>query len=127
TIVGATIGVAIGNQIGRGNGKDVARVAGGLLGATIANNSRDTRDYNDNYNNNNSYNNYERTRTYVRDDYYDDRYYYSERRPIQSQVIVVYKDYDRAPPYRRDLREYHPPRHHGSDHRWDRDGRPPRR
>ena len=38
TVVGATIGVAIGNQIGKGNGKDVARVAGGLLGATIANN-----------------------------------------------------------------------------------------
>ena len=47
TVVGATIGVAIGNQIGKGNGKDVARVAGGLLGASIANNSR-TPSYNNN-------------------------------------------------------------------------------
>ena len=39
TVVGATIGVAIGNQIGKGNGKDVARVAGGLLGAAVANNA----------------------------------------------------------------------------------------
>ena len=54
TLVGATIGVAIGNQIGRGNGKDVARVAGGLIGAGIANNSR-TPSYssNSNYNNTN--------------------------------------------------------------------------
>ena len=28
TLVGATIGVAIGNQVGKGNGRDVARVAG---------------------------------------------------------------------------------------------------
>lgn len=112
TIVGGTIGVIIGNQIGRGTGKDVARVAGGLLGASIANNTRDSRNNNNynNYNNdnyrndnyrNNSYNNYERTTTYVRQDYYDDRYYYERRQP--SQVVVIYNDYDRRPPYR----DYH--------------------
>ena len=104
TLVGATIGVAIGNQIGRGNGKDVARVAGGLIGAGIANNSR-TPSYSNTYYDNNSYrnnyydNNYERTTTYVRDDYYDDDRYYN-RRPAPSQVVVIYKDYDRRPPYR---------------------------
>ena len=103
TIVGATLGVAIGNQIGKGNGKDVARVAGGLLGASIANNSRDSKVYRDNdydngnYNNRdnnyNSYNNYERTTTYIRNEpYYN-------RRP-NSQVVVIYNDYDRRPPYR---------------------------
>ena len=128
TIVGATIGVAIGNQIGRGNGKDVARVAGGLIGATVANSTRDSRNYNnydnDNYNRYNSYNsgNYERTTTYIRDDYYyyDDRYYY-ERRVPSSQVVVVYRDFDRPPPHRMI------PSHHGPDRRWDRHPGPPRR
>lgn len=107
TLVGATLGVVVGNQIGKGTGKDVARVAGGLLGASIANGTRDSRNnnYNDNYNNNNynsnyrTYDNYERTTTYVRDDYYDDDRYYN-RRPAPSQVVVIYKDYDRRPPYR---------------------------
>lgn len=40
TIIGATTGVIIGNQIGRGNGKVAAKVIGGLLGATLANNMR---------------------------------------------------------------------------------------
>ena len=40
TIVGGTIGVIIGNQIGRGNGKTAAKIVGGLLGASIANNTR---------------------------------------------------------------------------------------
>lgn len=104
TLVGATLGVVVGNQIGKGTGKDVARVAGGLLGASIANNTRDSRNnnYNNNYNNNDynssyrTYDNYERTTTYVRDDYYDDRYY--DRRPAPAQVVVIYKD--RRPPYR---------------------------
>ena len=107
TLVGATLGVVVGNQIGKGTGKDVARVAGGLLGASIANGTWDSRNnnYNDNYNNNNynsnyrTYDNYERTTTYVRDDYYDDDRYYN-RRPAPSQVVVIYKDYDRRPPYR---------------------------
>ena len=107
TLVGATLGVVVGNQIGKGTGKDVARVAGGLLGASIENGPRDSRNnnYNDNYNNNNynsnyrTYDNYERTTTYVRDDYYDDDRYYN-RRPAPSQVVVIYKDYDRRPPYR---------------------------
>jgi hypothetical protein len=109
TLVGATLGVVVGNQIGKGTGKDVARVAGGLLGATIANNTRDSRNNNyssNNYNNNDynssyrTYDNYDRTTTYVRDDYYDDDRYYYDRRPAPSQVVVIYKDYDRRPPYR---------------------------
>ncbi|WP_428023070.1 glycine zipper 2TM domain-containing protein [Arcobacter sp.] len=40
TIIGATTGVIIGNQIGRGNGKVAAKVIGGLLGATVANGMR---------------------------------------------------------------------------------------
>jgi len=40
TLVGAVIGVAIGNQIGGGNGRDVAKVVGGLGGAYTANNMR---------------------------------------------------------------------------------------
>lgn len=54
TIIGATIGVAIGNQIGRGNKKDFARVAGGIIGASIANNRREAYNYS-NYENYNSH------------------------------------------------------------------------
>ena len=115
TLVGATIGVAIGNQIGRGNGRDVAKVAGGLIGAGIANNSR-TPSYSSNANYDNSYrdnyyrdDNYERTTTYVRTDrYYDDDYYY-RRQP--AQVTVVYQNYDRFPPPPRYYYERH--NHHG--------------
>ena len=41
TIIGATLGIVVGNQIGKGNGRDAAKVIGGLLGATVANNSRE--------------------------------------------------------------------------------------
>jgi uncharacterized protein YcfJ len=41
TLIGAVAGVAIGNQIGHGNGKDVAKVVGGVGGALIANNLRE--------------------------------------------------------------------------------------
>ncbi len=40
TIIGTIAGVAIGNQIGRGNGRTVAKIVGGITGATIANNMR---------------------------------------------------------------------------------------
>ena len=40
TIIGAGLGIAVGNQIGHGNGRDVAKIVGGLLGANIANNRR---------------------------------------------------------------------------------------
>jgi len=40
TIIGAIAGVAIGNQIGRGNGRTVAKIVGGITGASIANNMR---------------------------------------------------------------------------------------
>ncbi len=40
TIVGGTIGVIIGNQIGKGNGRTAAKIVGGLLGASVANHVR---------------------------------------------------------------------------------------
>lgn len=48
TIIGATTGVIIGNQIGRGNGKVAAKVIGGLLGATVANGMRNYERVHDN-------------------------------------------------------------------------------
>jgi len=38
TIIGAGLGIALGNQVGKGNGRTVAKIAGGLLGAGVANN-----------------------------------------------------------------------------------------
>ena len=38
TLLGSAIGVAVGNQIGHGRGKDVARVAGALVGGAIGHN-----------------------------------------------------------------------------------------
>jgi uncharacterized protein YcfJ len=35
TLLGSTLGVVAGNQVGRGRGKDVARVAGALIGGAI--------------------------------------------------------------------------------------------
>ena len=40
TIIGGIAGVAIGNQIGKGNGRTVAKIIGGITGASIANNLR---------------------------------------------------------------------------------------
>ncbi len=40
TIIGATLGIAVGNQIVKGKGRDAAKVIGGFLGATVANNRR---------------------------------------------------------------------------------------
>ena len=40
TLIGGTLGVVAGNQIGRGNGRDAAKIIGGILGATLANKSR---------------------------------------------------------------------------------------
>ena len=40
TIIGAAAGVALGNQIGKGNGKTAAKVIGGLGGGMIANSMR---------------------------------------------------------------------------------------
>ncbi|PHO12635.1 hypothetical protein CPG38_06695 [Malaciobacter marinus] len=40
TIIGATAGVVIGNQIGKGNGNTAAKIVGGLLGGKIANEIR---------------------------------------------------------------------------------------
>jgi uncharacterized protein YcfJ len=38
TLLGSAIGVAVGNQIGHGRGKDAARVAGALIGGAIGHN-----------------------------------------------------------------------------------------
>lgn len=54
TIIGATTGVIIGNQIGRGNGKVAAKIVAGLLGATLANGIRNS-DYSHNNRNNTEY------------------------------------------------------------------------
>lgn len=43
TLIGAGLGVILGNQIGRGNGKSAAKIGGGVLGAVIANNTRNAR------------------------------------------------------------------------------------
>lgn len=111
TLVGATIGVAIGNQIGKGNGRDVAKVAGGLLGAGIANSSR-TPSYSNGYYDNNAYNNnYQRSTTYVNNYYNDDydRYVVYERRPAPPPVTIIYQNYDRYPNryYYNDYRDHH--------------------
>ncbi|MFY9089071.1 glycine zipper 2TM domain-containing protein [Arcobacter aquimarinus] len=113
TLVGATIGVAIGNQIGDGNGRDVAKIAGGLLGAAIANNSRTPTYSNNNaYYNNNSYDNgYERSTTYVNNHYYNgyDRSYIYDR--PSPQVTIVYQNYDRYYPKHHYKKHYHPNYH----------------
>jgi len=42
TVIGMGLGVALGNQIGHGNGQIAAKVVGGLLGAKIANSNRNS-------------------------------------------------------------------------------------
>jgi len=43
TLIGAGLGVILGNQIGNGNGRTVAKIGGGVLGAVAANQTRDAR------------------------------------------------------------------------------------
>ena len=43
TLLGAVLGVAVGNQMGNGNGRDVAKVVGGLGGAYTANQMRNDK------------------------------------------------------------------------------------
>jgi|GEM_PF-3389124 len=79
TIVGGTIGVIIGNQIGRGNGKTAAKIVGGLLGASIANNTR----YDNSYAQNTEYTKH-----------YDNRNRYKKHHKRRKQkVLVGYKNY----------------------------------
>ena len=40
TLIGATLGVVLGNQVGGGNGRAAAKIIGGLGGAAMANNMR---------------------------------------------------------------------------------------
>lgn len=80
TIVGGTIGVIIGNQIGKGNGRTAAKIVGGLLGASIANN---TRYESNNYVQNTGYR-----------DYDDNRNRYKKHKKRREQkVLVGYKNY----------------------------------
>ncbi|QOG13220.1 glycine zipper 2TM domain-containing protein [Arcobacter sp. FWKO B] len=43
TLIGATLGVVIGNQIGSGSGRDAAKIIGGLGGGYIANQQRSNK------------------------------------------------------------------------------------
>lgn len=43
TLVGATLGVIVGNQIGKGSGNDAAKIIGGLGGGYIANQQRNNK------------------------------------------------------------------------------------
>jgi uncharacterized protein YcfJ len=43
TIIGGVLGVAVGNQFGKGTGNDVAKVVGGLTGMHIANQDRNNQ------------------------------------------------------------------------------------
>jgi len=119
TIVGATLGIALGNQIGKGNGRDVAKIAGGLLGASIANGSRTPSygGYDDSYNNN-YYDNSRVVRPnnnyYYNNNYYDrgdNRYNNGYDRRQAPQVTVIYQDNDRYAP----RREHHYEDHHHRD------------
>ena len=49
TVIGAIVGGALGNQVGKGDGRKAATVAGALIGGAIGNNSarRDDRYYRD--------------------------------------------------------------------------------
>jgi len=44
TVIGSVVGVALGNQIGKGNGNDIAKIVGGVSGAYIANKNRNNND-----------------------------------------------------------------------------------
>ena len=83
TIVGATIGVVIGNQIGKGNGRDAAKIVGGLLGAAVANASREDR-----Y----SSNSYEARNDYSYETSYETRCE-TKKHHRQEKVITGYKNY----------------------------------
>jgi len=78
TIIGATTGIVIGNQIGKGNGRTAAKIVGGLLGGVVANNMRNqsnTKSYDEGYT-------YE-TRTKC----------YNNPRTIKRKMVTGYKNY----------------------------------
>jgi uncharacterized protein YcfJ len=81
TIIGATTGVIIGNQIGRGNGRVAAKIVGGLLGATLANGIRNSN-YSHDRNNTEYY--YETKRRNI-----------CNNRVINKRVLKGYKNYFR--------------------------------
>ena len=83
TIIGATTGVIIGNQIGRGNGKVAAKVIGGLLGATVANNMRNYERVHDNKHNEEFY--YETKRKEICNNY--------NEKVIRKNVLKGYENY----------------------------------
>ena len=83
TIIGATAGVIIGNQIGKGNGRTAAKIIGGIVGAGVANSMR----------------NYEKIDSYS----YENDYYYEtkrkntcqkrEPRVIKKNILKGYENY----------------------------------
>jgi hypothetical protein len=79
TIVGGTIGVILGNQIGKGNGKTAAKIVGGLLGASIANNSRHDNSYAQNTGYTKQYDSHNR--------------YKKHKKRRKQKVLVGYKNY----------------------------------
>lgn len=86
TVIGATIGVAIGNQIGHGSKKDAAKVAGGILGAVIANSSRAPQNNQNNYYNNQSY--------------YPQQNVGYVGTPVQGTTVINHNYYNGNPHYR---------------------------
>ncbi|MBN2781613.1 MAG: glycine zipper 2TM domain-containing protein [Campylobacterales bacterium] len=87
TVIGAGLGVVLGNQIGKGDGRTVAKVAGGVLGAVVANKYYRDEQYEGRYDN--------RTRYCKKKEYRDEivtRYEYKkERRFIGYENIFIYK------------------------------------
>lgn len=78
TIIGATTGVIIGNQIGKGNGRTAAKIIGGLMGGAVANNMRDRYEP---YNDNRGYTYETRTKCY------------DNPTQIRKKMITGYKNY----------------------------------
>ena len=76
TIIGATTGVVIGNQIGKGNGRTAAKIIGGIMGGAIANNLRDRPSYE-----HQGYDYEIRTRCYDRS------------KSVQRKMLTGYKNY----------------------------------
>ena len=83
TLVGIAGGIALGNQIGKGNGRTAAKVIGGLLGANVANNLRNYHHVDD-INYDQGYRYETRTRNICADE---------PQRVVTKRVLKGYKNY----------------------------------
>lgn len=100
TIVGGVIGVAIGNQIGGGSGRDVARIVGGITGVGIANGLRENkpRYIDTNYSNNIYYSEYRSPNVYYYENINYNRPIYHPMKPMKyhnhynNNVIIIQDD-----------------------------------